>query len=299
MIPKIIHYCWFGGNPLPPLALECIASWRKFLPEYEIWQWSEGTTPSNFPKGDEPLVADKVMTFDVNSIPYTEEAYKQKKFAYVSDYARFVIIHKYGGIYFDTDVEVIKPLSSILAPPAEERSPHYGFMGFEQDPDGDNTPGKYAPRYCFDVALGLGFGMTPNHPFMAEMIEHYRQLKFEPVPAVDIAWYKTIVAHTTEKLCAKGLKNVPGIQIVKFDDNENPLNSFSITIYPSEYFAPINAISGRLHITDNTRTIHRYAGSWINRGKKSWKDYVRECVPEFLFFWNNKRKRKYFKIKER
>lgn len=260
MIPKIIHYCWFGGNPLPPLAQECIASWKKFLPDYEIKEWNESN-------------------FDVNSIPYTAEAYKQKKYAYVSDYARFVIIHKYGGIYFDTDVEVIKPMDDIIAKGC--------FMGFEQDPDGDNTPGKYAPRYCFDVALGLGFGMTPNHPFMAEMVEHYKQLKFEPIPAVDIAWYKTIVAHTTEKLCEKGLKNVPGIQKVE-----------DMYIYPSEYFAPINAISGRLHITDNTRTIHRYAGSWINKTKKSWKDYAKHCTPEFLFFWNNKRKRKSYMIEK-
>ena len=120
MIPKIIHYCWFGRNPLPPLALECIASWRKFLPDYEIKEWNEDN-------------------FDVNSIPYTAEAYRQKKYAYVSDYARFCILYQYGGIYFDTDVEVIKPLNDIIA--------KGNFMGFEQDPDGENTPGRYAPRF--------------------------------------------------------------------------------------------------------------------------------------------------------
>lgn len=260
MIPKIIHYCWFGGNPLPPLTQECIASWKKYLPDYEIKEWNESN-------------------FDVNSIPYTAEAYKQKKYAYVSDYARFEIIYKYGGIYFDTDVEVIKPMDDIIARGC--------FMGFEQDPDGDNTPGKYAPRYCFDVALGLGFGMTPNHPFMAEMIEHYKNLTFEPIPTGDIAWYKTIVAHTTEKLCARGLKNVPGIQ--QLDD---------IFIYPSEYFAPINAISRRLHITPNTRTIHRYMASWSERKDKSWKDYLIHYIPEFIFFWNNKLKRKRYLVKK-
>ena len=96
MISKIIHYCWFGGNPLPPLALECIASWKKFLPDYEIIQWNESN-------------------FDVNMIPYTAEAYKQKKYAFVSDFARFWIVYKYGGLYFDTDVEVVKPLNDIIA----------------------------------------------------------------------------------------------------------------------------------------------------------------------------------------
>lgn len=258
MIPKIIHYCWFGGNPLPPLAQECIASWKKFLPDYEIKEWNESN-------------------FDVNSIPYTAEAYKQKMYAYVSDYARLEIIYKYGGLYFDTDVEVIKPLDDIIA--------KGGFLGFEQDTDGVNSPDKYAPRFSFGVNPGLGFGMPKEHPFMKDMVEHYKTLKFE-VPKGDISWFKTIVAHTTERLCARGLKNVSGIQ--QLDD---------IFVYPSEFFAPINAISGRLHITDNTRTIHRYAGSWINSGKKSWKDYVRECIPEFLFFWNNKRKRKNFMIK--
>ena len=96
MIPKVIHYCWFGRNPLPPLAIKCIESWKKFLPDYEIKGWNEDN-------------------FDVNIIPYTQEAYQAKKYAFVSDYARFWILYKYGGIYFDTDVEVIRPLDDIIA----------------------------------------------------------------------------------------------------------------------------------------------------------------------------------------
>ena len=95
MIPKIIHYCWFGGNPLPESAKKCIASWRKFLPDYQIKEWNEDN-------------------FDVNSIPYTQEAYEAKKYAFVSDYARFWILYKYGGLYFDTDVEVIKSFKELL-----------------------------------------------------------------------------------------------------------------------------------------------------------------------------------------
>lgn len=134
MIPKIIHYCWFGHNPLPPLAQQCIASWRRFLPDYEIWQWREkGLSPAlTTREGD--ANADKVMEFDVNSIPYTEEAYKQKKYAFVSDYARFWIMYHYGGIYFDTDVEVIRHMDDIVA--------NGNFMGFEVDPDGEVTIGR-------------------------------------------------------------------------------------------------------------------------------------------------------------
>ena len=95
-IPKTIHYCWFGRNPLPSLAIKCIASWKKYLPDYEIKEWNEDN-------------------FDVNVIPYTREAYAAKKYAFVSDYARFKILYEEGGLYFDTDVEVIKPFDDIIA----------------------------------------------------------------------------------------------------------------------------------------------------------------------------------------
>ena len=144
MIPKIIHYCWFGGKPLPPLALSCINSWKKFFPDYEIKEWNE-------------------KNFDVNQIKYTKEAYKQKKYAYVSDYARFKILKEYGGIYFDTDVEIIRSFKDIID--------NGNFFGFEVDPDGKNTPGIYAPKYCFAVNPGLGFGFEKNHPFLNDIIK--------------------------------------------------------------------------------------------------------------------------------
>ena len=106
MIPKVIHYCWFGRNPLPPFAVKCIESWKKFLPGYEIKEWNEDN-------------------FDVNIIPYTQEAYEARKYAFVSDYARFYILYHHGGIYFDTDVEVIKSIDDII-----ERG---AFMGCENE----------------------------------------------------------------------------------------------------------------------------------------------------------------------
>ena len=96
MTPKIIHYCWFGGNPLPDDAKKCIGSWKKFFPEYEIKEWNE-------------------RNFDVNCCDYVKEAYAAKKWAFVSDYARFWILYHEGGLYFDTDVEVIKDMSDIIA----------------------------------------------------------------------------------------------------------------------------------------------------------------------------------------
>ncbi len=254
MIPKIIHYCWFGRGPLPELAQKCIASWKKYLPDYEIKEWNEDN-------------------FDVNVIPYTMEAYAQKKYAFVSDYARFRVLYKYGGIYFDTDVEVIKPFDDIIA--------KGNFMGFELDPDGENSPKKYAPRYAFSVNPGVGLGMAKGHPFVKKMLDYYATLHFDTNELNP--WYQTIVSYTTLCLMEDGLKNVPGIQQVG-----------DITVYPHEYFSPINMVSGRLHVTSNTYSIHRYMGSWDDR-KKTFKDVVRGWIPEWVFMLNNKWKRRRFR----
>lgn len=250
MIPKIIHYCWFGRNPLPKLAQQCIASWRKYLPDYEIWQWNEDN-------------------FDVNMIPYTAEAYRQGKYAFVSDYARFWILYKYGGLYFDTDVEVIRPMDDIIAKGA--------FMGFETDPDGKNSPLRYPSRYAFGVNVGLGCGFEKENGFVKRMLEMYGGLTYEdPRTNPNL---KTVVAHVTEALMEKGLECKRGIQQVD-----------GITIYPKEYFAPINVVTGRLHITPNTRTIHQYMGSWTT-GKGSWKERIRRNVPEWCLLLLNRMKR--------
>ena len=267
MIPKIIHYCWFGRNPLPELAKRCIASWRKYLPDYEIREWNE-------------------ENFDVNKIPFTADAYKQKKYAFVSDYARFWILYKYGGVYFDTDVEVICPMDDIIG--------RGNFMGFEVDPDGDNLPGRYAPRYCFCVNPGIGFGISKGHPFMKRMLEKYKSMVFQtPTPP----WGKTVVAYTTEALMKDGLRGIKGIQQVG-----------DIIIYPHDYFAPINLISSRLHVTPNTHTIHWYMGSWSGKDDKnieknkrnsvgSFKRMVIGVVPEWAFIIYNRIIRRKYRIK--
>lgn len=306
MIPKIIHYCWFGGNPLPELAQRCIASWRKFFPDYEIWQWTDKDGNGNVNGNEDSLpftvyrlqgsenenkdenvnvnvnvnkkgMYDRNMSFDVNIVPYTAEAYRQKKYAFVSDYARFWIMYKYGGIYFDTDVEVIRPMDDIIA--------RGNFMGFEVDPDGENTPGRYAPRYCFGVNPGVGFGIVKRHSFLKRMLDLYADLEFQPVPA-DIAWYKTIVAYTTEELCCCGLKNMKGIQSVQ-----------GINIYPRVFFSPINVVSGKCKITEKTCSIHRFSSTWSESQSKTIKDYLRHYLPEWVFYLHNRIKRRKYRIK--
>ncbi len=257
MFPKTIHYCWFGRNPLPELAERCIASWRKFLSDYEIREWNEDN-------------------FDVNIIHYTAEAYRQRKYAFVSDYARFWILYHYGGIYFDTDVEVIRPMDDII-----ERG---NFMGFEVDPDGHNTPGKYAPKYCFAVNPGVGTGMSQKHPFIKRLLGVYRNLEFNG--GVMNPWLKTIVAYTTEALLDEGLLNQKGIQQVN-----------DITVYPHDYLAPIDVISGRLHLTANTHAIHHYMGSWDNGRRKTMKEKLKNAFPEWVINLINRIKRRKYRIR--
>ncbi len=105
MIPKKIHYCWFGRGEKPKLAQKCIASWKKQMPDYEIIEWNEDN-------------------FDVNMNAYTKMCYESKKYAFLTDYVRLFVIHEHGGIYFDTDVEAIRSFDDLLSYPA--------FFGFEE-----------------------------------------------------------------------------------------------------------------------------------------------------------------------
>lgn len=217
MIPKIIHYCWFGHNPLPPLAQKCIASWKKFFPDYEIKEWNEDN-------------------FDVNQIPYTKQAYQHKKYAFVSDYARFKILHEHGGIYFDTDVEVIKPMDDILAKGA--------FMGLEQD-----------ASEGFACAPGLGIACEQHSKLMKELSESYYQRNFANTNGS--LNKKTVVEYTSDYLIQKGIKIQPGI--IEFQE---------FSIYPKEYFCPKPSEFGKIQLKANTRTIHHYAGSWISKKQR-------------------------------
>ena len=215
MIPKKIHYCWFGRNPLPESAIKCINSWRKYFPDYEIIEWNEDN-------------------FDVNSIPYTAQAYSAKKYAFVSDYARFKILYEHGGIYFDTDVEVIKSFDDIIS--------NGPFMGYEINPH-NGTYGEVAP--------GLGLGANIGMDFYNQIIKEYAHLSF--INYDGSLNQKTIVKYNSELLIKSGLTPYPGIQRVT-----------GITIYPQEYFNPLDDATGRLHITPNTYSIHWYSKTWLN-----------------------------------
>lgn len=229
MIPKKIHYCWFGRNTLPESALKCIASWRKFFPDYEIIEWNEDN-------------------FDVNMIPYTAQAYKAKKYAFVSDYARFKILYEQGGLYFDTDVEVIKSMIDIV-----ERGP---FMGFEINPGTDRKYGAVNP--------GVGIGAVKGLDLYKSILDYYAQLSFLR-PDGSYNTTDAVVNITTRELVKSQLKNISGIQEVS-----------GITIYPADYFNPFNDVTGRLNKTPNTRTIHWFTKTWMN--VSPWRQWLSRFV---------------------
>lgn len=241
MIPKIIHFCWFGGNPLPPLAQKCIASWKKYLPDYEIKEWNESN-------------------FDVNSIAYTAEAYSEKKYAFVSDYARFEILYNYGGVYFDTDVEVIASMDDIIEKGA--------FMGCEQQYIATRN---YKSGHDLSVAPGLGLGVNPGLGLYKELLDLYATLHFKN--ADGSLNTKTIVAYTTELLCKNGLIYTDAIQYVA-----------GIYIYPKDYFCPLDYNTAALNITANTRSIHHYTASWQNEMRQNAKkiEYKLLFIPRSI-----------------
>lgn len=210
MIPKVIHYCWFGGNPLPDMAKQCIESWKKFFPDYEIIEWNE-------------------TNFDLKGCDYCREAYQAKKWAFVSDYARFWILYNYGGLYFDTDVEVIKDMREIVNRGA--------FMGCE-------AVNKCAP--------GLGLGVNPGHDLYKEILDFYNTIHF--INEDGTLNEQTVVFYTTNIMKEHGLQEVDKIQ-----------NIAGVYIYPAEYFCPMNYGTGKLMITKNTVSIHHYSASWHSK----------------------------------
>ena len=208
MIPKIIHYCWFGRGEKPELAKKCIASWRKSCPDFEIREWNEGNC-------------------DYLSIPFMAEAYAAKKYAFVSDVMRLIVLEQYGGVYFDTDVEVLRDISPLLD--------DEGFIGFENDQF---------------VNSGQVMAAKAHHPVIQAMIEEYKKLHFTNTDGT--ATPVGCPRLNTDVMERFGLIRNGREQVVA-----------GIHVYPADYFNPVDSTTGKLTKTENTYSIHWYSMSWL------------------------------------
>ena len=210
MIPKTIHYCWFGGNPKPKLAERCIKSWKRYCKGYEIIEWNEDN-------------------FDISAAPlYVRQAYEAKKWAFVSDYVRLWAMVKFGGIYMDTDVEVIKPLDKFLS--------HEALSGFE-------SPTQ--------IPTGL-MACREGFPLFAEMLAEYDNIPFvKEDGSLDIT---TNVTRITNRLLGRGFVPNGEYQVVE-----------GFALYPKDWFCPLDWWDEmRLEKTKNTHTIHWFSASWFS-----------------------------------
>ncbi len=227
MIPKVIHYCWFGGSPKSELINKCIASWRKYCPDYLIKEWNENN-------------------FTTDNL-YFNQALDKKKWSFASDYARLEIIYRKGGIYLDTDVELIKSPDFLLN--------YECFVGTERGEE-------------HSIATGLGFGAEAGHTMVKEMLSEYDDLSFlkkdgsydeTPCPVRNTCAFKKNGYITTNKIT-----KIQGAAVL-----------------PPEYLGAKNYLTREVKITSNTVSIHHYDGGWLNGKSKILLKIKEKLDPRF------------------
>lgn len=211
MIPKTIHYCWFGKKEYPELFKICYESWKRYCPDYEIVEWNEENV-------------------DIKENCYIEEAYKNQKWAFVSDYVRLKVLYEFGGIYLDTDVELIKTLDPYLR--------YRSFWGIENNEK---------------ISTGT-IGAEKKNPLIQQIMGYYKNKHF-------ILEDGTVDCTTNVDIITGLLKETYKIYI-----NNNIIKSADglFVLFPSDYFCPKDNITGKIHKTDNTCAIHHFDGSWLD-----------------------------------
>ena len=225
MIPKTIHYCWFGRGEMPQLALDCIASWHKYMPDWNYKLWSEDN-------------------FDVDSVPYTQEAYAARKYAFVTDYVRLYALSTEGGVYMDTDVEILKPLDDLLHLKA--------FTGYEGS--------KHKPPVTGLMASEAG------GQWVEEQLHAYDNAHFlMPDGSYDTT---TNTWRISRIMQANGF--VCNGKMGQYKD---------LTVFPSDYFCP-HQTTGEYLLTENTYCNHHFMGSWNKKDSKGWKGVLLKLIGQ-------------------
>jgi len=229
LIPKIIHYCWFSGNPIPKELQKCIDTWKRFCPDYEIIRWDESN-------------------YDIHKSPYMEQAYAHKKWGFVPDYARLDIIYQCGGIYLDTDVELIRNLDELLYQPA--------FCSVE----------KWGT-----VAAGGGIGAQAGNLVVKTMLDFRSNTTFLRVDG------------TLNQMACGYYETIPLINLgLRLDGTTQVIADERMTVYSSDFFLPFDYMSGELKLTKNTFAIHHYSGSWLGDNAMELRLRTRKNFKVFL-----------------
>lgn len=252
-VPKVIHYCWFGGKELPEEVRKNISSWKKFCPNFEIKEWNE-------------------KNFDLDCNNYVKEAYQAGKWAFVSDYVRFWVLYYYGGIYFDTDVELIKPMDKLIkAGPFMSREKEF-YTKYKIELE-KKILSKYTKLQIngrslklnfndieYSVNPGLGMCAYPKMQFFGDLLKIYNNSHFilkdnsyNPATVVD---YTTVLAKMN------------GLETKEDKNGQIIIGNEKIKIYATDVLDPIDYNTFNKKITDNTVAIHHYSASWLTYSQK-------------------------------
>lgn len=226
-IPKVINYCWFGRGEIPEVNKRYIEGWHKLCPDYEIKEWNEDN-------------------YDISKNRYMHEAYKAQKYGYVPDYARIDILYNNGGIYLDTDVEMIKSFDPLLTLDAFTSTEEYPFINF-----------------------GGGSGAVKKHPMLKKILDFRENLRFRNEDGT----YNLMTCgyYETTPIAEAGLKLDGRLQTVD-----------GLTVFPSEYFHSESSVTGENVMTENTFSVHRFNWSWASDKQREEKLKTRENFRKIL-----------------
>lgn len=220
IIPKIINYCWFSGKAIPTYLQKCIDSWKKYCPDYEIIRWDENN-------------------YDIGKWIYTKQAYEQKKWGFVPDIARLEILYEQGGIYLDTDVELIKSLDDLLR--------QKGFVGVE----------KWG-----SVNFGGCSGSVKGNKTIKQILDYRKNEVF-------------VYEDGSLNLTTCGFYETVPLMNMGFRPDNTTQVIGDLTVYSSDYFHPFDYMSGEKYITNNTHSIHYFSGEWLDESRR--KERAETC----------------------